>query len=167
MKQQTNMHLNAWFQRNYNSLKTKLEDRGLFDSDIFHGTYLQLSESINGDMNNLDLEEAFLKKYSELSKSNYWEKFKTVNGSDTFFELTTEENTDQSPESIDPKVFARIKQTAEAVLTSEEYIIFHLRYELNMSLSAIGAYMGVSKDIMRRSVGNITSILKKYHAKYF
>lgn len=160
----------VWIADNYDTIKTDLICHDEFDPDTFHDAYLRLSDALTPEIGVSHYRKLFRAIYAEIRRNKIWQSFRSVNVSDLFFELLrdeSEEETQRDTETPDPVITAKaIKRKARNCLTGEQFTVFTLRYESNMTFQEIGLYLGKGKDYAKRTSDfAITNLRNKFNIK--
>jgi len=146
----TTAEFDVWIADHYQELKEEIGSRGFLDEDIFHDTYLALLDALTPDIGVRHYQRLFKATYRELRRKELSASYRMVTPSDIFFKLLADD-APQEEEAQQPRVRVsaeEVKTYAAKTFKKSDFVIFQLRYFNDMSLSAIGDYIG-------RSAGNI------------
>lgn len=157
----------AWFAEQYDNIKSELMFNGSFDEDVFHDTYLRLSDALTPE-NDINIYRRLVDAmYANLRKNKLWQSFLTVNPQEIFFDLLKDEaeGEEEETETAAPVITGYlVKSYARGALTTELYQVFILRYEQDMTYQQIGAYLGKGKDFAKsQSLIACNSIRKHFN----
>lgn len=161
---ETAANVDAWIAKEYESLKAALISNNTFDPDTFHDAYLSLYVAVTPDIDRNLYRKLFNAIYAELRKNKAWESFRSVNVLEIFFTLLKSgEETEGETEEAEPVITAQeIRKYARHHLTRDQYKIFILRFEQDMTYQQIGAYVGRGKDYAKHHTLMICHELKNH-----
>lgn len=168
---ETAASVDAWIAQEYENLKASLINSNTFDPDTFHDAYLSLSDAVTPDIDITLYRKFFEAIYAELWKNKVWQSFRSVNVQEIFFNLLKSDDETESEEEPQaeskPDITAQqVKTYARHNLTGEEYKLFALRFEQDMTYQQIGLYIGKGKDFVKlRTTKICDSIRTHFHKK--
>lgn len=146
--------LDVWIASEYESIKASLIKSNTFDPDTFHDAYLRLSDALTPEIGINLYRRLFDSIYAELRKNKVWQSFKTVNVQELFFALLKSDDETECEEETsgnDPDItISKIKKYARHNLSGDEYNLFCLRFEQDMTYQQIGLYIGKGKDFVKQ-----------------
>ncbi len=162
---ETAAHIDAWIAKEYNILKAALINKNTFDPDTFHDAFLSLYVAVTPDIDTNLYRELFNAIYAELLKNKSWESFRSVNVQELFFTLLKSDDTggEEETDEAEPDITAQeVKRYARHHLTRDQYGLFILRFEQDMTYQQIGAYIGRGKDYAKHHTVLICDTLKNH-----
>lgn len=168
---ETAASIDAWIAQEYETIKASLISKDTYDPDTFHDVYLSLSDAVTPDIDITLYRRLFEAIYAKLLKNKVWQSYRSVNVQEIFFNLLKSEDETESEEETQadskPDITAQqVKSYARNHLTGEEYNLFALRFEQDMTYQQIGLYIGKGKDFVKlRTTKICNSIRTHFHKK--
>lgn len=161
---ETAANIDAWIAREYDSLKAALISNETFDPDTFHDSFLSLYFAVTPDIDRNLYGKLFNAIYAELRKNKAWQSFRSVNVQEIFFTLLkSDDETEEEETENEPVITAQqVRAFARHHLTRDQYGIFILRFEQDMTYQQIGDYIGRGKDYAKHHTSLICETLKHH-----
>jgi len=163
---ETAAKVDAWIAKEYDSLKAALISNNTFDPDTFHDAYLSLYIAVTPDIDKNLYRKLFNAIYAEIEKNKAWQSFRSVNVQEIFFTLLkSDEDTesDEDTKEAEPYITAQeVKKYARQTLTRDQFSLFVLRFEHNLTYQQIGAYIGRGKDYAKHHTALICKTIKEH-----
>lgn len=163
---ETAAKVDAWIAQEYDSLKAALISNNTFDPDTFHDAYLSLYIAVTPDIDKNLYRKLFNAIYAEIAKNKAWQSFRSVNVQEIFFTLLKSDDdteSEEDTEEAEPYITAQeVKKYARQNLTRNQFSLFVLRFEHNLTYQQIGAYIGRGKDYAKHHTALICKTIKEH-----
>lgn len=160
MKQlaETAAEFDIWIADNYAIIKERLTLSGSYDDDTFHDSYLTVFEGLKPEISINDYPRLFIETYRKLRKKKLAQSFLTVNLSEIFFQLLSDETETKEQTSSEPKSTVSQKDIifyAKSSLNADDYKLFSMRFLMDMTLQQVGDYLGRSNCFVSKNTDRI------------
>lgn len=158
--QMTAAHIDAWIALRYGQLKQRVMMTCYYDEDVFQDTYLTLREI---GAQTRDLEAAFMKLYRALLSQDYGREMRYTHPDPLFFDFLHTEEEQAEPTGEDIAIeSAQVDNACRALLNTEDYTLYSLRYKVGLALCEIAAYTGRSTRTIVQKLNSIVARLRAY-----
>lgn len=160
MKQltETAAEFDIWIADNYAIIKERLTLSGSYDDDTFHDAYLTVLEGLKPEMGINDYPRLFNATYRQLRKNKLAQSFRTVNPSEIFFQLLSDDAQTEEQTSSEPRHTVSQKYIifyAKSGLNADDYKLFSMRFLMGMTLQQVGDYLGRSNCFVSKNIDRI------------
>ncbi len=158
--QMTAAQIDAWIAPRYGQLKQRVMMTCYYDEDVFQDTYLSLRET---GAQPRDLEATFMKLYRALLSQDYGREMRYAHPDPLFFSFLHTEDEQDEPTGEEIAIeSAQVDNACRALLNSEDYTLFSLRYKVGLALREIAAYTGRSTRTIMQKLNSIVTRLRAY-----
>ena len=155
---ETAAEFDIWIANNYAIIKERLILSGSYDDDTFHDSYLTVFEGLKPEMSINHYSRLFIKTYRQLRKKKLAQSFRTVNLSEIFFQLISDDAQTKEQTSSEPKPTVSQKDIifyANSSLNANDYKLFSMRFLMDMTLQQVGDYLGRSICFVSKNTDRI------------
>lgn len=153
--------INAFTKVYYDVLKQEIINNGMFDTDVYHDTYVALYSAPDMPLT----PKMFKSVYRHLLRRELSRTYTTVSPSETFFQLLAnpaEDNSTASEEVKDRVTATEVKGYARIALSPSDYKLFFLRFIKELTLKQTGEYIGRSQSYVLRHTEDIKSTISNH-----
>ena len=156
----TAAHIDARIAPRYGQLKQRVMMTCYYDEDVFQDTSLTLREI---GAQTRDLEAAFMKLYRALLSQDYGREMRYTHPDPLFFAFLHTEEEQAEPTGEDIAIeSAQVDNACRALLNTEDYTLYSLRYKVGLALREIAAYTGRSTRTIVQKLNSIVARLRAY-----